>query len=87
MSANLDCSPGNCVPSGVFKDLPQEDWDALVEEQLAAEDWEQLILDQCEALASDLHSALVDEYEYLTSEEQFIESCECNDVTFDLEEA
>lgn len=87
MSANLEFSPGNCVPSGVFKDLPQEAWDALVEEQLAAEDWERLILDHCNDLSSDLYRALVAEYEYLTSEEQFIESCECNDVTFDLEEA
>ena len=86
MRTSLDFYPGNCSPSGVFKDLPQEDWDALVEEQLAAEDWEKLILDHCDALAYDLYKQLQEEYEYLTSEEQFIEHCNANDVEFETEE-
>lgn len=39
-----------------------------------------------ESFASDMYEALRDEYEHLTSEEQFIEDCECNDVTFEVEE-
>jgi len=86
MRANLDFTNGQCLPAGVFKDLPQEDWDELVEEQLGQEDWERLILDHCKSLAHGLYTYLKKEYEYLTSEEQFIERCMCNEVTFDQEE-
>jgi hypothetical protein len=33
-----------------------------------------------------LYRELRDEYEHLTSEESFIESCECNEITFEENE-
>lgn len=82
---NLEYSPGNCYPEGVFADLPQADWDELAEEQYAAEDWEKLLVEWCRDKADDLYHKLVAEYEYLTSEDAFIESCEANEVTFEIE--
>ena len=79
---DLDYYPGQTSPTGVFSDLPQEAWDELVEEQIKAEDWEEHMSEQVRSLADDLYRRLQEEYEYLSSEEQFIESCECNDVTF-----
>lgn len=80
---DLDYQPGNTYPEGVFSDLPQEAWDELCQEQFEAEEWEQLVLEHVRELESDLYDRIEKEYEYLTSEEQFIEHCECNDVTFD----
>jgi hypothetical protein len=36
--------------------------------------------------AQDIYTQLEEEHDYLTSEESFIEHCECNDVQFDVEE-
>lgn len=33
-----------------------------------------------------VNGRVLQEYEYLSSEEQFIEDCECNDVTFYVDE-
>ena len=74
------------APSGVFKDLPQEDWEALVDAQTDEADIEAKVLEFCKDLANDLFASLRDEYEWRTSEESFIESCECNDITFEVEE-
>jgi hypothetical protein len=74
-------------PSGVFKDLPQEDWETLIDAQTDEADLEGTVLKWCRGLAHDLFNDLRDEYEYLTSEESFIESCECNEITFELEES
>ena len=74
------------APSGVFKDLPQEDWEDLVDAQTDEADMEGEVLALCRDLAHDLYISLRDEYEYQTSEESFIESCECNDITFEIEE-
>lgn len=73
----------NTEPSGVFADLPQDAWCELVESQMNAEPWEKLIDDWLEDKAHDLYKQLQTEYEYLTSEEVFIEHCDINDVTFD----
>lgn len=75
----------NTEPSGIFEGLDQDVWCELVESQLAAEPWEKLIDEWLREQARDLYMQLRDEYEYQTSEEQFIESCECNEVTFDDE--
>jgi len=74
------------APSGVFKDLPQEDWEDLVDAQTDEADIEAKVLEFCKDLANDLFASLQDEYEHRTSEESFIESCECNDITFEVEE-
>lgn len=84
--SSLDYSPGNCTASGVFSGLPDADWDELCVEQLAAEDWGDLVMDHVRELEHELYKRLRDEYEYMTSEEQFIEYCESSDVTFDTDE-
>jgi hypothetical protein len=37
-------------------------------------------------ISRQIYRDLRNEYEHLTSEESFIESCECNDVTFETED-
>lgn len=77
---------GNTYPSGVFSALDQEAWDELVEEQLGDAGIEQALQDYVDNISRQLYRDLRDEYEHLTSEESFIESCECNDITFEIEE-
>lgn len=86
--ADIDYTPGNCLPAGIYSDLPQEGWDRLLEEQwdevcsTLEKDVAELASDKADDLFKDLES----DYEYCTSEEQFIESCEINDVTFEIED-
>lgn len=77
---------GNTGPSGIFQHLDQEAWDALVEEQLDASDIERELQAYVDNISHQLYRDLQSEYEHLTSEESFIESCECNDVTFEIED-
>lgn len=89
VSQRIDVSDhgfGQTYPSGVFSDLPQEAWDELCSAQFDNEDWEELAKDWLEPILDNFASKLADEYDYLTSEEAFIESCEANDVTFEIEE-
>lgn len=83
---NLDHYPGSTYPAGVFSLLSQEAWDELTAEQLGAEDWEELVQEWAREKCDELYHQLQDEHEYLTSEEEFIASCEANDVTFEVEE-
>lgn len=76
---------GNTYPSGVFKNLDQGAWDELIEEQYYAAGLEDELQSYVDEICDDLHKRLRDEYEYLTSEEAFIDSCECNEVTFEIE--
>ena len=77
---------GNTHATGIFKHLDDEAWDELVCEQHDAAGLEDEMQSTVEAMCRQLYSDLRDEYEHLTSEESFIESCECNDVTFEIEE-
>ena len=77
---------GNTEPAGIFAGLENEDWDELVCEQHDAAGIAGELQSTVEALCRELYSDLRDEYEHLTSEESFIESCECNDITFETEE-
>ena len=78
---------GNTSPSGIFQHLDQEAWDELVQEQLDAADLERELQAYVDDISHQLYRDLRDECEHLTSEESFIESCECNDVTFEIEES
>jgi len=86
--ADIDYTPGNCLPAGIYSDLPQEGWDRLLEAQwddvcsILEKDVAELASDKADDLFKDLES----DYEACTSEEAFIESCECNEVTFKLED-
>jgi hypothetical protein len=77
---------GNTDPTGIFKHLDREAWDELVYEQFSAagleDEMQSFVEDECRQLYRDLR----EEYEHLTSEQSFIESCECNDITFEIEE-
>jgi hypothetical protein len=77
---------GNTYAAGIFAGLEPEAWDELVEEQYDEAGLEQALQDYVDAISQELYTDLRDEYEHLTSEESFIESCECNDVTFEIEE-
>lgn len=84
---NLDGTlAGNTDPTGIFAGLDREAWDELVYEQFfdagMEDEMQSFVEDECRKLYRDLR----DEYEHLTSEQSFIESCECNDVTFEIEE-
>ena len=72
-------------PVGIFSGLDPDAWEELLDEQWNACDLEShvrsFIDDQCADLARDLQA----EYEHLTSEEAFLESCEANEITFELE--
>jgi hypothetical protein len=77
---------GNTYPSGIFTGLDREAWDELIEEQFSAagleDEMQSFVEDECRQLYRDLR----DEYEHLSSEQSFIESCECNEITFETEE-
>jgi hypothetical protein len=77
---------GNTHATGIFKHLDDEAWDELVYEQFSAAGLEDEMQSSVEAICRKLYSDLRDEYEHLTSEQSFIKSCECNDVTFEIEE-
>ena len=73
-------------PSGIFAGMPDEDWDELVQEQASEADLEDEILKYCQSIGDDIYRELRDAYMDATSEESFIESCEANEITFELEE-
>lgn len=84
---NLDGNlAGNTDATGIFTGLDREAWDELVYEQFSSAGLEDEMQSFVEAECRKLYSDLRDEYEHLTSEESFIESCECNDITFETEE-
>jgi hypothetical protein len=76
---------GNTCPAGVFQNLDQETWDELVEEQYSSSGIEAELQSYVDEVCNDLYQRLRDEYAHLTSEEAFIEACECNEVTFEIE--
>lgn len=84
---DFNYSPGNCYPQGVFKHLDQTAWDELVEEQYSEvhRDIEVDALAFFRKCAAELYDALEETYEHITSEEAFIESCEANEITFEIE--
>lgn len=72
-------------PEGIFKNLEKEAWDELVEDQASSASIEDEIRSTCERFMSDMYDKLRDEYENITSEDAFVESCNCNGVTFEVE--
>ena len=77
---------GNTYAAGIFAGLDSDAWDELVEEQFYEAGLEQALQDYVDDISQELYTDLREEYEHLTSEKSFIESCECNDVTFEIEE-
>lgn len=85
MHANLNESWWGTDPCGIFSGLDKDTWVELVEDQSGSLDVEAEIKSTCERFMSEMYYKLRDEYEHLTSEESFIESCECNEITFEIE--
>jgi hypothetical protein len=77
---------GNTYAAGIFAGLDSDAWDELVEEQFYEAGLEQALQDYVDDISQELYTDLREEYEHLTSEESFIESCECNEITFEIEE-
>lgn len=73
------------TPVGIFEHLDVDAWQALVAEQADRANWESNIRGFVDLANRKLFRQLQEEYEYLTSEESFLESCECNEITFNLE--
>lgn len=72
-------------PTGIFQHLDEDAWQELVVQQDDASNLESNIRWFVESKNNELFKQLQDEYEDLTSEESFLESCECNEITFNLE--
>lgn len=72
-------------PCGIFANMPEEDWEALVNEQAAEADFEDEILKYCQSIGRGMYRELSHAYMEITSEESFIESCEANEITFEVE--
>jgi coenzyme F420-reducing hydrogenase alpha subunit len=86
MQVNNYCMYGNqTAPSGVFANLDQLAWEELIDEQEREADLATAVVEFCKELAAELYKDLEAEYEHLTSKESFIESCDCNEVLFDIE--
>jgi hypothetical protein len=84
---NLDGScVGNTYASGIFAGLESEAWDELIEDQYVSAGLEKALQDYVDDISRQLYRDLRAECEHLNSEKSFIESCECNDVTFEIEE-
>jgi len=73
------------APEGVFSMLDEDAWTELVIDQWDRAGLEGEMKSTCESYMKDMYYKLRDEYENTTSEEAFIESCECNEVTFEIE--
>ena len=72
-------------PEGVFQHLDEEAWRDLLIDQEYDADLEANVQAWVDARGDELYNDLRKEYEYLSSEESFIESCECNEITFEIE--
>lgn len=82
---DIECPVGDSYPSGIFQHLEEEAWDELIEQQWDDADLEEHVSDFSKSLNDEAYKAIRAEYEYLTSDEQFIEWCEANDEEFDDE--
>lgn len=85
MHANLNESWWATDPEGIFNGLDKDTWVELVDDQSGAANPEDEIKSTCERFMSDMYRTLRDEYENITSEDAFVESCDANGVTFELE--
>ena len=72
-------------PEGVFAMLDEDAWVELVVEQWDSAGLEGEMKSTCERFMKDMYDKLRDEYENITSEDAFLESCEINGITFETE--
>lgn len=84
--SSYDYAPGNTSPAGIFSGLAPEAWDTLVEEQFAACSIEATMDEWVKGQCQSLYKKLKEEYEYLSSEEQFVEWAKSMDEQFEVED-
>jgi hypothetical protein len=82
---NLNEHLYNTSPEGVFRYLDDQAWEELLDEQLSQSELETRIEEFCADACSRLARDLEADYDHITSEESFIESCECNEISFEIE--
>lgn len=86
---NLDvvfyATPWETSPSGVFSTLDDAAWEELVQGQMIESQLDTLVEDFCNDICHTLYKELEAEYDALTSEEEFIASCEANEITFEID--
>ena len=85
LQMHIEGNPWETEPEGVFSTLDQSAWEDLVNEQLEESDIQNAAEEFCKDICHELHTELEQEYDHMTSEESFIESCEINEVTFEIE--
>jgi len=85
MYCNINESLYETYPEGVFAMLDEDAWVELVVEQWDSAGLEGEMKSTCERFMQDFYDRLRDEYENITSEDAFLESCECNGITFETE--
>ena len=73
------------TPEGVFSDMEEQDWEDMLQDQLMQSSIYSLIEDWIRDQGHDLGTRLRDAYEWETSEENFLDMCEANEVTFTYE--
>jgi hypothetical protein len=82
---NLNEHLYNTEPEGIFKYLDAYAWEDLLNEQLTFAGLETCIEEFCSDACAKLARDLEADYEHITSVESFLESCECNEISFEIE--
>jgi len=85
--SEIDYEPDDTAPpkDSMFSDMDPEIWEEVVLAQHEAADIEKALDDWVQEQCRDLYTTLQEEYEYLTSEEQFIERCADDGALFEVE--
>jgi hypothetical protein len=73
------------APRGIFSELDEEVWEELLDDQWRESGIEEVVREFAQDKADDLLEALRSEWDHISSEEYFIESCEINEVKFEIE--
>jgi len=73
------------APRGIFSELDEETWEELLDDQWRESRIEEVVREFAQEKADVLLDALRSEWDHISSEEYFIESCEINEVKFELE--
>lgn len=73
------------APRGIFSELDEDTWEELLDDQWRESYIEEAVREFAQEKADKLHEDLRSEWDHLTSEEYFIESCEINEVKFEIE--
>jgi hypothetical protein len=73
------------APRGIFSELDEETWEELLDDQWRESRIEEVVREFAQEKADVLLDALRSEWDHISSEEYFIESCEINEVKFEIE--